>query len=100
MGAPAARAAELSRLWAREGHEVSVLTGFPNHPTGVVPPTFRRQMRQVVVREYLDGVNITRTWLLPLPNRKAYERVLNYSSFLVSAAVAGSFLDRPDVVIA
>jgi glycosyltransferase involved in cell wall biosynthesis len=100
MGAPAARAAELSRLWAREGHEITVLTGFPNHPTGVVPPVYRKQLRRMVVREYLDGVDVLRTWLLPLPNRRSYERVLNYSSFLFSAAVVGSFLERPDVVIA
>ncbi len=100
MGAPAARAAELWRVWGGEGHEVEVLTGFPNHPTGVVPPAFRKQMRQMVVREYLDGVDVVRTWLLPLPNRRAYERALNYTSFLLSAAVVGSFLERPDVVIA
>lgn len=100
MGAPAARAAELSRLWAREGHEITVLTGFPNHPTGVVPPVYRKQLRRMVVREYLDGVDVLRTWLLPLPNRRSYERVLNYSSFLFSAAVVGSFLERPNVVIA
>jgi glycosyltransferase involved in cell wall biosynthesis len=43
---------------------------------------------------------VVRTWLLPFPNRKAYERMLNYSSFCVSAAVTGMFLSRPDVVIA
>ena len=37
MGAPAARAAELSRHWVRMRHEVTVLTGFPNHPTGIIP---------------------------------------------------------------
>ncbi len=41
-----------------------------------------------------------RTWLWPLPNRKAYERMLNYSSFCVSAALRGLTLPRPDVVIA
>ena len=43
---------------------------------------------------------MVRTWLLPFPNRKAYERMLNYSSFCVSAASTGLFLSRPDVVIA
>ena len=37
MGAPAARVSELARHWVKAGHEVTVLTGFPNHPTGVVP---------------------------------------------------------------
>lgn len=99
MGAPAARAAELSRHWAKAGHEVTVLTGFPNHPTGVVPPEYRSRLRRLVVRQQVDGVNVVRTWLLPFPNRKAYERMLNYSSFGVSAATTGLFLSRPDVVI-
>ncbi len=100
MGAPAARAAELTRHWARAGHNVTVLTGFPNHPTGVVPPEYRARFRKLVLREQIDGVNVVRTWLLPFPNRKAHERILNYSSFCASAAITGLSLSRPDVVIA
>ena len=100
MGAPAGRAAELSRLWAEDGHEVTVLTGFPNHPTGIVPPRYRSKLRQLVMHENHDGVNVVRTWLLPFPNRKAYERMLNYSSFCISAAATGMFLHRPELVIA
>ncbi len=100
MGAPAARVSELARHWVRAGHQVTVLTGFPNHPDGVVRPEYRKRFRRLVCRETVDGVKVVRTWLLPFPNRKAYERMLNYSSFCVSAAVTGSFLERPDVVIA
>ncbi len=100
MGAPAARAVELARHWARAGHDITVLTGFPNHPTGVVPEEWRSRFRQLVYREEVDGVHVLRTWLLPLPNRKAYERILNYSSFCVSAALRGLAVGRPDVVIA
>ncbi len=35
IGAPQARLSEMAREWIRQGHEVTVLTGFPNHPTGV-----------------------------------------------------------------
>src|SRR6266852_5034685 len=100
MGAPAARAAELSRHWAAAGHDVTVLTGFPHHPTGIVPPEYRNKFRRLVAHEHTDGVNVVRTWLLPFPNRKAHERMLNYSSFCASAASTGLFLSRPDVVIA
>ena len=100
MGAPGARVSELARYWAKEGHEVTVLTGFPNHPTGVVPPEYRARMRHLVARENIDGVNVVRTWLWPLPNRKSYERILNYSSFCLSSAITGMFTSRPDVVIA
>ncbi len=100
MGAPAARVAELSRYWAQERKDVTVLTGFPNHPTGVVPPEYRSKFRRLVSREEINGVKVVRTWLLPFPNRRTYERMLNYSSFCVSAAGTGLFTARPDVVIA
>lgn len=100
MGAPAARVSELSRHWVQSGHQVTVLTGFPNHPDGIIRPEYRAGFRRMVCRESIDGVNIVRSWLLPFPNRKSYERMLNYSSFCVSAAATGSFLERPDVVIA
>jgi len=77
-----------------------VLTGFPNHPTGIVPPQYRVKFRHLVSRELIDGVNVVRTWLFPFPNRKAHERMLNYSSFCVSSASTGMFLSRPDVIIA
>ncbi len=100
MGAPAARAGELARHWARSGHDVTILTAFPNHPTGVVAREYRDQFRRLVVREKINDVNVVRSWLFPFPNRRAYERILNYSSFCLSAASTGSFLPRPDVVIA
>jgi glycosyltransferase involved in cell wall biosynthesis len=90
----------LSRHWTNAGHEVTVLTGFPNHPDGVVRAEYRARFWRGLCREQVNGVNVVRTWLLPFPNRKPYERILNYSSFCASAAVTSSFVERPDVVIA
>ncbi len=100
MGAPAARVSELSRHWARMGHDVTVLTGFPNHPTGVVPAEWRSRVRHLRYSEKIDGVQVERTWLWPLPNRKAHERIRNYASFCISAALASRRLASPHVVIA
>ncbi len=100
MGAPAARAAELSQHWARMGHEVTVLTGFPNHPTGVVPEDWRSRLHGLHYTKTVNGVHVVRTWLWPLPNRKAHERIRNYASFCISAAVSGLALPKPDVIIA
>jgi len=100
MGAPAARAAELAQHWVDAGHDVTVLTGFPNHPTGVVPPEYRSQLWRFVKRRIWNGVKLIRTWLLPFPNRKPYERMLNYGSFFVSSAITGLFVSKPDVLIA
>jgi colanic acid biosynthesis glycosyl transferase WcaI len=100
MGAPAARVAELSHHWARMGHDVTVLTGFPNHPTGIVPEDWRSRLRRLRYTETVDGVQVVRTWLWPLPNRKAHERIRNYASFCVSAGITGLALHKPDVIIA
>jgi colanic acid biosynthesis glycosyl transferase WcaI len=99
MGAPAARVSELARHWVRAGHQVSILTGFPNHPTGIVPPEWRSRLRRLTYRDTAEGVNVYRTWLWPLPNRKAHERIRNYASFCASAALRGLTLPRPDVII-
>ena len=100
MGAPSARASEVAQHWARAGHDVSVLTGFPNHPTGVVPAEWRGRLRRLIYREKIGSVQVFRTWLWPLPNRKAHERMRNYASFCVSAALRGVAIPRPDVIIA
>ena len=100
MGAPAARAAELAQHWAHAGHDVSVLTGFPNHPTGVVPAEWRGRLKRLTYHEKAGRVDVFRTWLWPLPNRRSHERMRNYASFCVSAALRGMTLHRPDVIIA
>ena len=82
------------------GHDVTVLTGFPNHPTGVVPEEWRSRLHHLRFSECVDGVRVVRTWLWPLPNRKAHERIRNYASFCISAAIAGLDLQKADVIIA
>jgi glycosyltransferase involved in cell wall biosynthesis len=100
MGAPAARAAELAKHWAESGHDVSILTGFPNHPTGVVPREWRSRLRRLMYHEKAGRVNVFRTWLWPLPNRKPHERMRNYLSFCLSSALRGLSIPRPDVIVA
>src|SRR5262245_22565235 len=58
VGAPQARLSELAAWWAHQGEDVTVLTGMPNHPTGVVPRQYRGKLR---VRESRAGYRIVRT---------------------------------------
>lgn len=99
MGAPSARVHELSRHWVRHGHDVTILTGFPNHPTGALDPRYQKVFRHLCMSELVDGIDVRRTWLLPRPNRKSMERILNYTSFWASASLRGMFLRKPDVII-
>jgi glycosyltransferase involved in cell wall biosynthesis len=97
-GAPAARVSELARSWVKAGHEVTVLTAMPNHPTGVVPDEYRGR---ALVRETFEGVRIVRTWIYAAANRGRVRRSLGYASYGISASLWGQLhVRRPDVVIA
>jgi lipopolysaccharide/colanic/teichoic acid biosynthesis glycosyltransferase/glycosyltransferase involved in cell wall biosynthesis len=87
-------------LFARElvarGHEVEVLTGFPNYPGGKVYPGYRIRPW---AREKIDGINVLRVALYPSHNNSGLHRALNYVSFAISAAVIGTALiKKPDVM--
>lgn len=84
-------ARELQRL----GHDVSVLTGFPNYPGGRLYPGYRVRPWQ---REIMDGISVVRVPLYPSHDRSAPGRVLNYGSFAFAAAAATLALPRPDIV--
>ena len=98
VNAPAQRVSDFAKAWTDAGHEVVVLTGFPNHPTGKVYDGYRLRALQ---RERIGGVEVVRTYLYPAPNKGKLRRCLNYSSFMVSAATVGALaVGKVDVVIA
>jgi len=97
MGAPSARTFEHARRWVELGHDVTVITGFPNHPTGVIRPEYRGQF---VKRESVEGIELLRTWVYCAANKGFFRRVLNFLSFFFSSLILGALLTRkPDVVI-
>jgi glycosyltransferase involved in cell wall biosynthesis len=97
-GAPAARVSELARSWVNAGHDVTVLTAMPNHPTGVVPGEYRGR---ALVRETFHGVEVIRTWIYAAANRGRVRRSLAYASYGVSASIWGQLHARPpDIVVA
>jgi len=98
IGAPAARVHELSREWARLGHEVTVLTAFPHHPAGIKRPEDRGVLER---RERIDGIDVLRTYVYAVPNKGTVKRMASYASFMLSAAALGPLrLGSPDVVLA
>ena len=100
IGAPAVRVYEMTSRWRAAGVDARVLTGFPNHPDGVVPAEYRARFRRGVSVEEHQGIPVYRTWLYPAANKGRFRRAANYASFMLSAAVRGAFLDfRPDIVI-
>jgi colanic acid biosynthesis glycosyl transferase WcaI len=87
---------ELAESWQAMGHEVTVLTGFPNYPAGKVCPGYRLRWHQ---REKINGIPVIRVPLYPEHSKSAVRRVLNYVSFALSAALLGPWLaPRVDVI--
>lgn len=96
--APAARVHALAREWSRLGHRVTVLTGVPNVPAGVVYEGYENRCRQV---EWVDGIRTVRVWTYLAANRGRVRRGLNFLSYLLTASLSGSTLHpRADIVVA
>ncbi len=78
------------------GHEVEVLTGFPNYPGGKVYSGYRIGLYQ---QEVMEGIRVTRVPLYPSHDRSAIRRIVNYLSFGFAACVLGPwFVNKPDVI--
>jgi colanic acid biosynthesis glycosyl transferase WcaI len=84
----------ISRSLVALGHEVHVLTGFPNYPTGRLYPGYRLRPYQF---ETMHGVSVHRVPLVPSHDRSAVNRATNYLSFAASATARLDLLRRVDV---
>lgn len=87
---------ELAEYMASQGHHVTVVTGFPNYPNGVIYPGYKRRLIQ---QEAVNGVNLIRTFLLVTPERLSFApRLKNYLSFMCSAFYGGLLSGRHDLI--
>jgi glycosyltransferase involved in cell wall biosynthesis len=80
----------------RRGHEVTVLTGFPNYPDGVIDSHYRGRWMQV---ENFDCVRVVRTAVYPAPNRGVTRRLLNHASFALSSLAGAPRAGPADAVL-
>lgn len=96
VNAPASRTYEHCVEWVRAGHEVTVVTGAPNHPRGVLYEGYRNRWFQT---EVMDGIRVIRLWTYLSPNEGFLRRTLNYVSYMVAVILATPRLPKPDIVI-
>src|ERR1700675_4373384 len=83
-------ATELKRM----GHEVEVLTGFPNYPRGKFFPGYEHGVYR---REIREGVTIHRVWLYPATGGGIL-RIFNYLSFTCTSFFGLLRTKRPDYI--
>ncbi len=72
------------------GHEVTVLTGYPNYPSGVVFSEFRVNPSAF---EKFGGANVVRVPVISR-GKSGFRLALNYLSFVISATTLGVWLLR------
>lgn len=77
------RISDICEEMVRRGHEVQVVTGYPNYPEGILYEGYGKGKH---IDEVINGVNIHRCYTIP---RKTgtLKRMLNYYSFAISATV-------------
>ncbi len=96
-GAPMVRISETAKMLVKRGHRVTVLTTFPNYPTGIVPAEYRGRLRR---QEQREGVRIVRVWSYIRPNKGFLLRIMAQLSFGCLAPFLGrNAIDRPDLII-
>jgi glycosyltransferase involved in cell wall biosynthesis len=95
VGAPQTRLFELAQRCAAAGLDVTVVTGFPNYPTGVIPVDYRGKRS---MDEMIDGVRVLRTSVYATPNRGFVRRILNHLSFALSSLTASRKVGPTDVI--
>lgn len=95
VGAAQRRISELARRLSGRGHEVTVLTGFPNYPGGIKPEGYRGKF---TMREVVDGVTVIRVPHYVAPNKGFARRLGIHLTFAFSASLWTLFHRRPDIV--
>ena len=86
VGATQTRAHEMAKGLALAGHEVTVLTEAPNHPHGVIPPTYRGRLH---TRSHEDGMDVIRVWVKTSPDKTFRTRDGLLSQFHGHGGLAG-----------
>ncbi|MEM7125155.1 MAG: glycosyltransferase family 4 protein [Chloroflexota bacterium] len=86
MGGASARLHGLARLLVQRGHHVTVITGFPNYPSGEIREEYQGRW---YCEEELDGVQVIRTWIYATPRKGSIRRLANYFSFVLSSVISG-----------
>lgn len=77
------RISEIGGYLTEQDHEITVLTGFPNYPSGRIFTQYKRH--KLFFTERNNGINVIRTLLYPSHSKNSFKRLLNYFSFAATS---------------
>src|SRR4051812_1343319 len=88
----------MCRYLVEQGHRVMVVTEVPNHPSGIIPQSYRGRLSE---RKFEKGIDVLRLWVRTSPEKNFRSRMQFYLSYMAMAGLAGSIVKgRYDVVYA
>ena len=96
VNAPASRTYEHVCEWRKAGHEITVITCFPNFPKGKVYDGYRNKWKQI---EWMEGIKVIRVWSYIAENKGFLKRTLDYISYSITSFLAG-LCEKTDIIIA
>ena len=74
---------QIAEKLVEHGHSVSVFTGLPNYPCGIIPEEYKRGKRR---SEMINGVKIYRCAIIPR-GKSHFTLGLNYLSFAINGMI-------------
>ncbi|GAB2853476.1 glycosyltransferase family 4 protein [Pseudoduganella ginsengisoli] len=78
------------------GHEVEVITTFPNYPIGKIYQGYKQKWRS---KEVVEGINVVRVPIYASHDTSRVRRSLNYISFAASSLIYGLFFAKKADII-
>jgi len=97
IGATQSRAQAFAEYLSAQGHDVTVICEFPNHPHGVIPEIYRGRMIQ---DDRSNPYRVLRVRVLATTEKTQLTRMQFYLSYMALAAAVGPLAGRADVVLA
>lgn len=79
----------------KSGHKVKVVTTVPHYPDGEIPKKFGRKF---FVKENVDGIEVFRVWVPPLPTYGLVNRLAIYLSFTMNYFLTLFFVGDIDAI--
>ncbi len=97
VGATQTRMQTFAEYLASRGHDVTVIAEFPNHPRGIMLPSYRGKLIEV---DRSNPYRVVRVWVKTSKEKTQLTRLSFYLSFMALATAVAPVAGRADVVVA
>ncbi|MCW4049047.1 MAG: glycosyltransferase family 4 protein [Candidatus Bathyarchaeota archaeon] len=95
IGGSSTRAYNVARGLVLNGIETTVVTAFPHYPHGDIPSEYQGKPFQI---EKISGINVIRTYMVPLESKGLAHRVVTFITFILSSLIGLLLTENADAV--